>query len=95
VYLVSYQAQADANAGDETVRIGLTLNGAQVAGTLIASVTSAGTADPSEPSLSNTVIVQVSAANSLLRLVNGATAVGHVQAPAGAATSAVNVVRLS
>ena len=95
VYLVSYQVQADANGGDETVRTALTLNGAQVAGTLIANVTSAGTTDPSEPSLSNTAIVQVTAPNSLLRLVNGPTAVGHVQSPGGAATSSVNVIRLS
>jgi hypothetical protein len=72
------------------------LNGAQVPGTLVASVTeSAFGADPTEPGLSNTVIVQVTDANSLLRLVNGVTATAHSQDPGGATTAGLSVVRIS
>ena len=72
MYLVSYYLQGDAQAGNETVRCSLRLNGVQVPGSLIVNVTAAGTADPTEPALSHSVIVEVTAANSLLRLVKRA-----------------------
>jgi hypothetical protein len=113
LYLVSYFLQGDAQGGDETatssretrqggdetVHASLSLNGAEVPGTHIASVTEApppfGTVDPSEPALSNTVIVEVTAANSLLRLVNGPLGIGHVEGVDGATTASLNVLRLS
>jgi len=55
---VSYYFQADPNGGDETLRCSLSLNGVQVPGTLIASVTETTFAvDPTEPALSNTVFL--------------------------------------
>jgi hypothetical protein len=97
VYLVSYYVQGDAQAGNETIRAALTLNGAQVPGTLIASVTESTIGeDPTEPAVSNTVIVQVPTGGSLLRLVNGPLAIGHVQTDLGGATTAsLNVIQIS
>jgi hypothetical protein len=70
---------------------------AQVPGTLIASVTELPGfgVDPTEPGLSNTVIVQVTTPNALLRLVNGPVGLGHVENVAPATTASLSVIRLS
>jgi hypothetical protein len=75
----------------------LSLNGVEVPGTHITSVTGPGGAfaDPIEPALSNTVVVQVTSANSLLRLANGELAVGHLDTVADSTTASLNVIRLS
>jgi hypothetical protein len=95
-YLVSYYLQGDPQAGNETLGCLLSLDGAPVPGTRVSSVTeSAFGADPTEPGLSNTVFLRVTAVNSQLRLVNGPTAVGHSQDVGGATTASLSVLRLS
>src|SRR5262249_59347231 len=96
VYLVSYQFQADANGGNETIACLLTLNGAAVPGSQIQSVTTnPALAQAEAPSISNTVVIQVAAANSSLQLVNGPNGIDHVTNDAGSSTADVLVVRLS
>jgi hypothetical protein len=93
-YLVSYFFQGDAQSGNETVRCALTLNGTTVAGTDVEAISVGNVAE--DPAVSNTVVVQVTSANSLLRLVNsGSVGVGHSQVAAGVVGASVNVVRLS
>jgi hypothetical protein len=77
------------------VSAGLSLNGALVPGTRVQSVTASGLGDPTEPAVSNTTIVQTTAPNALLRLVNGPLGIGHGDTAAGAITASLNVVRLS
>jgi hypothetical protein len=97
VYLVSYYLQGDPQSGNETLRFSLSLNDAQVPGTLIAGVTETPGfgVDATEPGLSNTVIVQVTTPNALLQLVNGPLALAHVENVSPATTASLTVIRLS
>jgi hypothetical protein len=95
-YLVSYQFQADANGGNETISCLLTLNGTAVPGSQIQSVTTnPALAQAESPSISNTIVIQVPTANSTLQLVNGPLGIDHVTNDAGSTTADVQVVRLS
>jgi hypothetical protein len=95
-YLVSYQFQADANGGNETIACLLTLNGTAIPGSQIQSVTTAPALNQAEsPSISNTIVIQVTAANSSLQLVNGPDGIDHVTNDAGTTTADVQVVQLS
>jgi len=92
IYLVSYYFQGDANAGNEVVSVRLLLNGTQVTGSFIQNVTTASVV--LEPSISNTLLVNVTSANSTFILQNGPLGVGHVTTIAGATTASLNVVRI-
>ncbi len=92
IYLVSYYFQGDATGGNETVSVRLLLNGTQVAGSFIQNVTTSTVVI--EPAISNTLLVNVTSANSTLILQNGPLGVGHVTTIAGAITASLNVVRI-
>ena len=47
-----------------------------------------------EPAISNTLLVNVTSANSTLVLQNGPLGAGHVTTIAGAITASLNVVRI-
>lgn len=92
IYLVSYYFQGDTTGGNETVSVRLLLNGAQLAGSFIQNVTTVTVVI--EPAISNTLLVNVTSANSTLILQNGPLGVGHVTTIAGAITASLNVVRI-
>ena len=92
IYLVSYYFQGDATGGNETVSVRLLLNGTQVTGSFIQNVTTSTVVI--EPAISNTLLVNVTSANSTLILQNGPLGVGHVTTIAGAITASLNVVRI-
>ena len=60
----------------------------------MAFVTESGFVDATEPALSNTVVVPVTSADSLLLLVNGTPSVVHTQDVTGATTASLTVVRI-
>ena len=90
--MVSYYFQGDASGGNETVSVRLLLNGAQLTGSFIQNVTTSTVVI--EPAISNTLLVNVTSANSTLILQNGPLGVGHVTTIAGAITASLNVVRI-
>jgi hypothetical protein len=87
-YLVSYYLQGDPQGGNEVLRFSLSLNDAQVPGTLIANVTGATGGDPPEPGLSHTAIVQVTTPDALLQLTNGPLGLTHIEILTPATTTA-------
>ncbi|MEH7269109.1 collagen-like protein, partial [Bacillus toyonensis] len=92
IYLVSYYFQGDATGGNEVVSVRLLLNGTQVTGSFIQNVTTSTVV--LEPSISNTLLVNVASANSTFILQNGPLGVGHVTTIAGTITASLNVVRI-
>ena len=95
LYLVSYYFQGDPIDGIETVACGLRLNNILVPGSIIQSVTSPESSIV-EPAVSNTRILQIPAANSVLQLFNSSpSAISHLRWVEGACTASLTLLRLS
>ena len=95
VYLVSYYFQGDPISGIETLACSLRLNGVTIPGSIVQSVTSPE-ASIVEPSVSNSMIVQVSTPNAVLQLFNSSNSeISHLRWVEGFSSAVLTVLRIS
>ena len=95
IYLMSYYFQGDPVDGIETLSCSLRLNNIVVPGSVIQSVASPE-ANIVEPSVSNSLIVQISTPNAILQLYNSSnSAISHLRWVADFCSASVTIMRLS
>ena len=95
VYFVSYYFQGDPISGIETLACSLRLNSITVPGSIIQSVTSPE-ASIVEPSVTSSLIMNVTTPNAILQLYNSSnSAISHLRWVEGFTSASLTIMRIS
>ena len=94
MYSVAYYFQGEPDGSIETLACCLKLNGSKIPGSTVQSVATV-THDATEPSVSNTSIIEVKAPHSILQLCNSSSdKVEHHRGAEGYCSSSITIMRL-